>query len=455
VIYELDTPIVSDNVATDTLAYLAQQSLGSLFTATDPARRSIAAWQVYNTATSDALTFAGSTYQDHSAASALTAASLASVDLLAGSTATTDTLEVRAYNGSYWGDWQSLNVSIAATAPSPPVLMTQTAAQTWKAGTSINLALPVATFADPQNEALTYSAQLFNGLALPAWLQFNPMTDTFSGMTSPTAQTLTIIVTARDTSGLSVADTFTATVLGAPQVTSQTANQTWTESQAIALVLPTNTFTDPQNQGLSYTATQANGQALPGWLSFNPTTETFSGTAPATQQNLSIKVTATDSSGLAASETFSAIVQAAPPPVLAPAPATIPLYKNRISLTAPTPNQTWSDKTAVNFVLPANTFTDALGLKMTFAASQFSGPNATSWLFFQASTDTFSGIVPASASGKIGIEVVARDALGMTAVDLFTVTLAPASGHSTSAATAGSIAAVTSFHAPSLIVLRH
>ena len=121
-------------------------------------------------------------------------------------------------------------------------------------------------------------------------------------------------MTATDTSHLSATDTFSATVLGAPLVTAQTPNQTWTEGKAVSLALPANTFTDPQGEKLTYTATLANGQALPAWLSFNATTETFSGTAPTTAQSLSIKVTATDSSGLAASESFTASVQPAPAP---------------------------------------------------------------------------------------------------------------------------------------------
>jgi hypothetical protein len=104
VIYQLDTPVVTASVASDKLSSLASQPLGSLFSATDPAGKTIASWQVYDTATSDSLVLGGADYGAHSASNALTASTLASISLFAGSTATTDTLEVRAYNGSYWGD---------------------------------------------------------------------------------------------------------------------------------------------------------------------------------------------------------------------------------------------------------------------------------------------------------------------------------------------------------------
>ena len=90
--------------------------LGPLFAAADPASKAITQWQVYDTAGTDSLVFNGTDYADHSAASALTTASLTAVSLLAGSTLATDTLDVRAYNGSYWGDWTTLTVAVTAAA---------------------------------------------------------------------------------------------------------------------------------------------------------------------------------------------------------------------------------------------------------------------------------------------------------------------------------------------------
>jgi hypothetical protein len=442
VIYELDTPIVTAKVSSATLACLASQGLASLFAATDPANKAIVSWQIYDTASGDWLLVNGTKYSDHSAATALTAASLGSVSLLAGATATTDTLGVRAFNGSYWGDWQSLVVTVA-TPTLPPVLATQTPNQTWTGGKPITLALPATTFRDPQGQALSYAARLSNGQALPGWLSFNAGTDTFSGTAPITAQTLGLAVIATDRSGLSVSESFSATVLVAPVVTAQTPNQTWTTGKVVSLALPANTFTDPQGQKLIYTASQANGQALPTWLSFNATTETFSGTVPATVQSLSIKVVATDSSGLAASESFVACVQA-PAPVIQPG----------IKVSVQTPNQTWVDGQKVDFVLPTNTFTDALGSKMTFAAYQQSGPSVTSWLRFNPTTDELLGTVPATASGTVTLAVIASDALKMTAADLFNVTFVPSSGHIGSTVAAGSVGMVQPFdpsHAAALL----
>ena len=121
--------------------------------------------------------------------------------------------------------------------------------------------------------------------------------------------------------------------------------------------------------------------------------------------------------------------------VQAPPPASRP----GITVTVPTPNQVWADGASVDLVLQPNTFTDGLGSKMTFAAYETNGPNVTSWLHFNPATDEFYGKVPTTASGTVGLEVVARDALNMTAVDMFSVTFAPSTGHSASATVGGSL----------------
>jgi hypothetical protein len=71
-------------------------------------------------------------------------------------------------------------------------------------------------FSDVDGTALTYSATLGDGAALPSWLSFNASTRTFSG-TPPQnfAGTLNLKVTASDGS-LSASDTFILSVEAAP-----------------------------------------------------------------------------------------------------------------------------------------------------------------------------------------------------------------------------------------------
>jgi hypothetical protein len=230
-----------------------------------------------------------------------------------------------------------------ATPASAPLLTAQTSAQTWKLGQAVNFALPSGTFTDPQAEKLTYKATLSTGAALPSWLSFNATTGTFSGTVANTAAGLTIKVTATDTSGLSASETFSvATPAAAPMLATQTANQTWKTGQAINFSLA-GTFTDPQKETLTYTATQANGTALPAWLKFNGTTDTFTGTAPTSATTISLKVTATDTSKLSVSESFTATIDAAASQLsqvissLPPGPGPVSSNQNHFAFSAPPP----------------------------------------------------------------------------------------------------------------------
>jgi len=116
VIYALDTPAITDRLASENLRAGASVSLATLFAATDPAHKSITAYQLYNAAGSDSLLLNGHAVGASSASAPITAASLTTLSLLATATPAADTLEIRASNGSYWGDWQSFTVNAATTA---------------------------------------------------------------------------------------------------------------------------------------------------------------------------------------------------------------------------------------------------------------------------------------------------------------------------------------------------
>lgn len=64
-------------------------------------------------------------------------------------------------------------------------------------------------------------------------------------------------------------------------------------------------FADPEGTAIVYSATLADGSALPDWLSFDADTHTFSGNPPAGSPYLDIKVVGTDAGGASASTTFT------------------------------------------------------------------------------------------------------------------------------------------------------
>ena len=79
-----------------------------------------------------------------------------------------------------------------------------------------------------------------------------------------------------------------------PTVVSLFPNQFTFVDKEFTLKFPSNTFWDFKDTTFNYSARLQNGDPLPGWLTFNPETRTFSGT-PSTEQVLNISLTAKDS----------------------------------------------------------------------------------------------------------------------------------------------------------------
>ncbi len=96
----------------------------------------------------------------------------------------------------------------------------------------------------------------------------------------------------------------------APKLVTALADQPVKQGAAINYTVPVGAFADADaGDVLTYKATLSDGSALPGWLSFNATSRVFTGTAPtATVGNTSVKVTATDKSGLNISDVFDIVV---------------------------------------------------------------------------------------------------------------------------------------------------
>jgi hypothetical protein len=297
VVYELDCPVIKITTPTSRVAAGGGELLAPLFIASNPlASQAITEYQFYDSGTggaaNDSFLLNGSKVFANSAANAVTisASDLSGLSLQAGNSAGVDTVDVRAFNGSYWGDWQKFTANVVAQGP---VVSAQTPDQTWQEGQQVVFALPNNTFTDPQGQSLTYKATLSNGAALPSWLQFNAATETFTGIVPNSAVGFSVLVTATNTSGLTASETFEVKTPAAPVpiVTDPTGTQSCAGGQ-VDFTLAVDTFTDPSGGTLAYAATLSNGAPLPSWLSFDPTTETFSGLMPDGTKALAINVTA-------------------------------------------------------------------------------------------------------------------------------------------------------------------
>jgi hypothetical protein len=130
-----------------------------------------------------------------------------------------------------------------------------------------------------------------------------------------------IIATATDAAGNTASESFAINIVdGAPVLVHQTGAQAATTGAAFSYALSPDTFQDPDaGDHLSMTAAQSNGQPLPHWLTFDPTTETLNGIpAAADAGNLDISIKATDPAGLFAVDSFQFTVSPGATPDNAP-----------------------------------------------------------------------------------------------------------------------------------------
>lgn len=113
-----------------------------------------------------------------------------------------------------------------------PTLENAIADQTATEGQPFNFTFPANTFNDiDAGDTLTYSARLENGNTLPSWLTFNTTTRSFSGTPTDTASgTYNLTITATDTAGATVADTFTLNVINVVNGTSNSETINGTSS---------------------------------------------------------------------------------------------------------------------------------------------------------------------------------------------------------------------------------
>jgi Ca2+-binding RTX toxin-like protein len=276
------------------------------------------------------------------------------------------------------------------------------------------------TFQDNNpGDVLSYSAQLLNGDSLPNWLTFNPTTRTFSGTPrNGDVGILNIVVTATDLGANTANSTFTLTINNvndAPSVNAPLVDQTVAVGNPLTYSFAANSFVDVDaGDSLTYTARLDGGAPLPGWLTFDATTRTFSGTPPAgSVGTVSVRVFATDQSFATVSDVFNLTVTSTSTSNTAP------------TVTAPIPNQNATEDTPFSFTFAAGTFTDPdVGDVLTYTARLADGSPLPSWLTFDPITRTFSGTPLNGNTGNLSIQVVATDQANTSASTVFDLAIA-------------------------------
>jgi len=279
---------------------------------------------------------------------------------------------------------------------------------------AFSFTLPAGSFRDVDvGDELAYTATLADGSPLPDWLSFDAQTGTFSGTpANGDVGELQLTVTATDLAGASASQTFVLEVTNtndAPTVGAALAAQTATEDAAFTFTVPTDAFADADVGGrLSYSATLADGSALPAWLQLDAATGTFSGTpANGDVGELRLAVTATDLAGASASQTFALeVVNTNDAPEVAIALA----------------DQQALEDAPFAFTIPQEAFRDVdVGDTLTLSATQADGSALPTWLRFDAATRTFSGTPVNGDVGSVSVRLTASDVAGASASQTFAI----------------------------------
>ena len=158
--------------------------------------------------------------------------------------------------------------------------------------------------------------------------------------------------------------------------------------------------------------TLANGDPLPSWLQFNPTTGVLAGTAPTgTSQDWHLKIERTAGTGTAAQQalTLTAVEVNQAPLVHGKVPTQFAAEKSPFSLDI-----------APNFFMDLDVG-DALRLKATLA----NGAALPSWLQFDAANGRFYGTPQQSDVQTLAIKITAIDEANASAVTQFNLVVAP------------------------------
>jgi hypothetical protein len=258
---------------------------------------------------------------------------------------------------------------------------------------------------DAEGDHITYSISGGSSSTLTATIQGGTITFVQAMGYSGGATEFTL--TATDANGDSTDEVFTINVNQAPVVDNPIPNQIFTGSGDWTFAFDANTFSDPESEGITYSANLSDETPLPDWLSFDATTREFSGNPPADVSKLYISVNATDPRGKATTDTFK---------VTFVATNDTPTVDNALS------DQSHDGAGNWKYVIPADAFGDADGDNLTYKAMQSNNRSLPRWLTFDASSRTFEGNPPNGIS-TLGLKVVATDEYNSSVSDTFVLTI--------------------------------
>jgi Ca2+-binding RTX toxin-like protein len=179
------------------------------------------------------------------------------------------------------------------------------------------------------------------------------------------------------------------------------------EDEPFGFQVPADTFEDPTPaDGLTLSASLADGSALPAWLQFDAATGRFGGMPGNADVGIaSVTVTATDPGGASVSDTFDIVVEN---------------VNDAPTLVQPIGSRTATEDALFEFTVPAGTFRDVdAGDVIQYFATLDKGAALPAWLKFDAGTGRFSGTPANDDVGSYRIHLFAVDKAQAMAEEVF------------------------------------
>lgn len=331
------------------------------------------------------------------------------------------------------GSTASIAVTLDVKVPTAPTPYAVPGATAYAGGTFHFEREMSLVFVDPNADTFTVEASLADGSTLPYWLKFkvedagsgSSLVLSSNGIPTNIAHNSTVVVrfTATDSDGQSSSTTMTMNIVNlaqnqAPVYTPGTiGNQSMVAGTPWSFVVPSDAFVDPEGDTVSLSAAKLTWveepspgpgepgfaywqmDPLPSWLTFNPTTRTFTGTPPSAQ-SFNVQLLATDQFGKSGSRTFLITVAANQAPYVS----------------NPIPDGTVQAGSNWNYTIPSGTFVDPNGQSLNYSVSGLPAgmvfdPGARQFSFNNAVTGTYV------------LTVTANDGVGGTASDTFVLTV--------------------------------
>jgi uncharacterized delta-60 repeat protein len=170
--------------------------------------------------------------------------------------------------------------------------------------------------------------------------------------------------------------------------------------------LDADNFEDADKDSLIYSASQANGETLPGWISFNPVRRSFAGMPRGSDRGtIPVVVEVNDGFGRSVRGYFNtSVINSAPVPDGR-------IFDQQVS------------QTESSFSFTVTSFSDPDADAVSYRAEMLDGSDLPSWVSFKQITRTFSVSPKEAAPGNYLMNIVATDSLGLSSKASFNLAI--------------------------------